>query len=87
MKWMSTPSISVMNCGSAFSRASHAAPVVLRGPVARERLHRGELHALRAIVDELLGGPARRLDAAAQLIELLLWNIDLERAGSLLLGP
>ena len=22
MKWMSTPSISVMNCGSAFSRAS-----------------------------------------------------------------
>ena len=23
MKWMSTPSISVMNCGSAFSRASH----------------------------------------------------------------
>jgi hypothetical protein len=24
MKWMSTPSISVTNCGSAFSRASHA---------------------------------------------------------------
>jgi hypothetical protein len=24
MKWMSTPSISVVNCGSAFSRASHA---------------------------------------------------------------
>jgi hypothetical protein len=23
MKWMSTPSISVMNCGSAFSLASH----------------------------------------------------------------
>jgi hypothetical protein len=23
-KWMSTPSISVVNCGSAFSRASHA---------------------------------------------------------------
>ncbi len=24
MKWMSTPSISVVNCGSAFSFASHA---------------------------------------------------------------
>jgi hypothetical protein len=24
MKWISTPSISVMNCGSAFSLASHA---------------------------------------------------------------
>ena len=24
MKWMSTPSISVLNCGSAFSFASHA---------------------------------------------------------------
>ena len=24
MKWMSTPSISVVNCGSAFSLASHA---------------------------------------------------------------
>jgi len=23
MKWMSNPSISVMNCGKAFSRASH----------------------------------------------------------------
>jgi hypothetical protein len=23
MKWMSTPSITVLNCGSAFSRASH----------------------------------------------------------------
>ena len=23
MKWMSTPSISVVNCGSAFSSASH----------------------------------------------------------------
>ena len=23
MKWMSSPSISVLNCGSAFSRASH----------------------------------------------------------------
>ena len=25
MKWMSSPSISVLNCGSAFSFASHAA--------------------------------------------------------------
>ena len=79
MKWMSTPSISVMNCGSAFSRRLALAPVVLGRPVARELLHRRQLHALRPILDELLGGPACRRDAAAQVVDLLLWNLDLER--------
>ena len=78
MKWISTPSISVVNCGSAFSLASTRAEVVLGRPVAGERLHRRELHALRPICDELLGGPARRCDAAAQVVELLFGNLDLE---------
>jgi hypothetical protein len=36
------------------------------------------LHALRAIVDELAGRPARRFDAAAQLSELLVRNLEVE---------
>ena len=56
------------------------APVVIGRPVARERLHRRQLHALRPICDELSGRPARRVDAAAQLIELLLRNVYPERA-------
>ena len=56
------------------------APVVVAHPVVRERLQRRQLHALRPICDELFGGPARRGDAAAQLSELLLRNVDLERA-------
>jgi hypothetical protein len=62
MKWTSTPSISVVNIGSAFSFASHA-PVVLGRPVAGELLDRGQLHALRPVCDQLLGGPAGRGDA------------------------
>ena len=56
------------------------APVVLRDPVARELLHRGQLHALRAIRDRSRLGPACRLDAVAQLGELLFRkNRNLER--------
>jgi hypothetical protein len=39
------------------------APVVLGCPVAGERLQRGQLHTLQSVLDELLGGPARRGDA------------------------
>ena len=53
---MSSPSISVMNCGRAFSLASHLAPVVFRRPIARELLHRRELHALRRIRDRFRSG-------------------------------
>ena len=56
------------------------APVVVGLPVARELLHRRELHALGAIFDELLAGPARRGDAAAQLDELLFRHVDVEGA-------
>src|SRR4029453_7831235 len=52
--------------------------VVVRRPVAGELLQRRELDALRPVFDKLLGGPARRLDAPAQLGDLLLWNLDLE---------
>ena len=62
------------------------APVVLGRPVAGERLQRRQLHALRPVGDELLGGPARRLDPAAQLSELLLRNLDLERADGCCFG-
>ena len=55
------------------------APVVVRRPVAGELLHRRELHALRAIRDQLLGGPARRRDPSAEVVELLLWHVDVER--------
>ena len=78
MKWISTPSISVVNCGSAFSLASIRAEVVLGRPVAGELLNRRELHALRPVLDELLAGQARRLDAAAQVVDLVLWNLDVE---------
>ena len=80
MKWMSRPSISVMNCGNAFSLASDAPEVVLAAPVARERLHRRELHALRLVRDGLLLGPARGRDAPAEVVQLLLGDIDLEGA-------
>src|SRR5262245_31063574 len=39
-----------------------------------------ELHALGSIGDQLLVGPARRGDAAAQLSQLLIRNVDVEGA-------
>ena len=55
-------------------------PVVLGCPVVGERLGGRQLHALRPIGDEFLGRPASRTDAAAQLVDLLLRNLDSERA-------
>jgi hypothetical protein len=54
------------------------APVVIRRPVARELLHRRQLHALRPIFDELLAGPARRGDALPEVDEILFRNVDAE---------
>ena len=78
MKWMSTPSISVVNCGSAFSRRLALAPVVLGRPVAGELPQRRQLHALRPILDELLGGPACRRDAPAEVVELGLGRVEVK---------
>jgi hypothetical protein len=55
------------------------AEVVLVAPVVRESLHRRELHALRRILDGLLLGPARRLNTAAEFVEIVLRDLDLER--------
>src|SRR5258708_2545673 len=43
------------------------APVALRAPIAREILHRRELHALRLIVDDFALGPPGRVDSPAQV--------------------
>ena len=55
------------------------APVVLGRPVAREVLYRRQLHTLRPIGDQFPGRPARRIDAAAQLVDLALRYFDPER--------
>ena len=39
-----------------------------------------QLHALGSVCDELLAGPPCRLDASAQLDELLFWDVDAEGA-------
>src|SRR5260221_10712687 len=76
---MSSPSISVMKCGTAFSFASH-----LRQSYSvdqkREFLNRRQLHTLGLIGDSLLGGPACRLHAAAKVDEIRLRNVDVEGA-------
>ena len=69
MKWMSSPSIVVTNCGSVFSLASAFAPVVVRAPVADQRLEACQLHALRAIGHGLFFGPTRRGDPPAEIDE------------------
>ena len=56
------------------------APVVIIHPVLGERPNRRQLHPLRPIGDELLAGPARRGDAAPQLAELLVRDLDSKRA-------
>jgi hypothetical protein len=53
--------------------------VVLARPVVGERPERRELNALGAVVDQLLARPARGLDAAPQVVDLLGGDLDLER--------
>ena len=55
------------------------APVVVVRPVTRELLERLQLDALRPVGDQLLAGPARLRDAPAQVVQILLCNLDLER--------
>ena len=61
MKWMSTPSIVVTNCGSAFSRF-RTAPIVVGRPILGELLHRRELHALGGVRAPFPARPLRRRD-------------------------
>src|SRR5262249_19254123 len=55
------------------------APVVLCPPIASELLSRRELHALRVIRDRLSLRPPGRVDAPAQVGELRIRKIDMER--------
>jgi hypothetical protein len=52
--------------------------VVLGPPVARECLDRRKLHTLRKVVDGLLLGPARRRNASAEVVQLLLPYLEVE---------
>ena len=54
------------------------APVVVGRPVARQRLQRRQLHALRPICDQLLAGPAHRVDAAPKVGDRFFGHVDLE---------
>ena len=54
------------------------APVVAGRPEAGELLEHRQLHALRPVGDELLGGPTRRRDAPPQVGDRLAGHVDLE---------
>ena len=60
----------------------HLPPVVFRPPIARECLHRRELHALRRIRDRFPFRPLGRADAPAQFGKFRFRNIDLKRTNS-----
>src|SRR5579859_1031085 len=60
------------------------APVVFRSPIARERLSRRELYALRSICDRLSFRPLCIVDAPAQFGKFRLGNIHVERPNSVL---
>src|SRR5215207_1348829 len=56
------------------------APVVVARPVTCELLHRRQWDALRVIWDRLPVGPLRRHDAPAEVVQLLLRDLEVERA-------
>ena len=62
------------------------APVVVRSPVADERLDLVQLHALGLIGDRLPRGPPRRRDAAAEVDERLLGHVDAEGTDGVAVG-
>ena len=56
------------------------APVIRRRPIARERLNRRELDALRCIGDRFPFGPPGRVDAPPQFGEFRFRNVHVKRA-------
>ena len=78
MKWMLDPVDLGRELRERVQPRLDPAEVVVGRPVAGELLHRRELDALRPVFYELLAGPARRRDAPAQVVDLLLWNLDVE---------
>src|SRR5258708_9802261 len=61
-------------------------PVVLRPPVAYERLDLRQLDALGLISDSLPVGPPCRRDASAEVDECLFRNLDAEGADRVVVG-
>ena len=55
------------------------APVIAGHPVAGQLLDRRQLHALRAVGDQLLGRQPRRGDAPAQVLQRLVRKLDAKR--------
>ena len=58
----------------------HLAPIVIGRPIACELLKHRERHALRVICDRFPLRPARYRQAMAQLVEILLRHVDVERS-------
>jgi hypothetical protein len=83
MKWMSRPSICVMNCGDRVQPRLEPPEVVLGAPVTHELLHRCELHALRPIRDGLPFGPPRRGEPLTEVLDRLLGDVDGEGSDGL----
>ena len=54
--------------------------VVLCRPVLAQRLHRGQLHTLRAVADKLPARPARRRQPAPQIVERVFGDLHGERS-------
>src|SRR6267142_5313235 len=55
------------------------APVVVCSPIAREFLHRRELHALRCVRDQFSLWPFGRVDTSSQIGEFRVRKIELKR--------
>ena len=51
-------------------------PVVIGRPIPRERLNKGELHALRRIGDGFLLRESCRRDAPAHFVEFRFWSLE-----------
>ena len=77
---MSSPSISVMKLRQGVQFRLALAPVVICRPIARERLHRRELHALRCICDRFPFRPPGRRHTSAQINEQLFRSVESEGA-------
>ena len=86
MKWMSTPSIVGHELRQGVQLRFRLSPVVAGAPILDERLELRELYALRLVIDRLPVGPARRGDAPAKVVELLLRDVDAEGADRVAAG-
>ena len=61
-------------------------PVVVRSPIPHHFLEFCELHALRPVIDRLPIRPSRGNDAPAEIDELIVRNVDAERADCAVFG-